>query len=174
MVNSQIKAIFSTPPIIIVGMHRSGTTLLVQLLEQCGVFMGRSQTKNREARFFQQINKDMLESIGVGWRTLQYLPAPGVLHEKFLWIDKAIRKRLENKFLIEFWPQSRFFHRPKPISHWGWKDPRNCLMLPIWLRLFPQSRIVNIYRDGRDVALSLLQREITREGGTNHNRTLGS
>ena len=35
-------------PIIIIGMHRSETTLLSKLLEKCGVFMGtkRKRTMN--------------------------------------------------------------------------------------------------------------------------------
>ena len=42
----------STPPIIIFGMHRSGTGLLVRSLERCGVFIGSYQARNNESRFF--------------------------------------------------------------------------------------------------------------------------
>ncbi len=38
---------------------------------------------------------------------------------------------------------------------WGWKDPRNILFIDIWKRIFPQARILNIYRNPIDVASSL-------------------
>jgi hypothetical protein len=42
---------------------------------------------------------------------------------------------------------------------WGWKDPRNCLTLPIWLSIYPGARVLHIIRDGRAVALSLADRD---------------
>ena len=43
---------------------------------------------------------------------------------------------------------------------WGWKDPRNTFTLPIWLRIFPNAKVVSIVRNGVDVAQSLRAREI--------------
>jgi hypothetical protein len=40
------------PPVIIIGMSRSGTTLLVEMLEQLGLFAGNKKTRNNEALFF--------------------------------------------------------------------------------------------------------------------------
>jgi hypothetical protein len=42
---------------------------------------------------------------------------------------------------------------------WGWKDPRNTYTLPFWLDLFPDARVVHVYRHGVDVAASLHQRQ---------------
>ena len=39
---------------------------------------------------------------------------------------------------------------------WGWKDPRNVFTLPLWLRVFPEAKIIYIVRNGVDVAASLL------------------
>jgi len=41
---------------------------------------------------------------------------------------------------------------------WGWKDPRNTFTLPIWLDIFPESKVIHIYRHGVDVAISLRAR----------------
>ena len=41
---------------------------------------------------------------------------------------------------------------------WGWKDPRNSLTLPLWLRLYPEAKIVHVLRHGVDVARSLQKR----------------
>jgi hypothetical protein len=42
---------------------------------------------------------------------------------------------------------------------WGWKDPRNTFLLPLWLTIFPEAKIVHIYRNGIDIAQSLSLRE---------------
>jgi hypothetical protein len=41
---------------------------------------------------------------------------------------------------------------------WGDKTPQYVTEIPTLLRIFPDARIIHIYRDGRDVALSWLQR----------------
>src|SRR5699024_9625556 len=43
-------------PIIVVGMHRSGTSLLSRVLSDIGVFMGNDLSINHESSFFQKIN----------------------------------------------------------------------------------------------------------------------
>lgn len=40
------------PPIIIVGMHRSGTTMITKMLENLGLFVGDQKEINNEALFF--------------------------------------------------------------------------------------------------------------------------
>jgi hypothetical protein len=42
---------------------------------------------------------------------------------------------------------------------WGWKDPRNSITLPVWLKLFPDARVIHIVRNGVDVAESLYRRQ---------------
>jgi hypothetical protein len=39
-------------PVAIMGMHRSGTTMLVRLLEEAGLLLGNRYGINREERFF--------------------------------------------------------------------------------------------------------------------------
>jgi hypothetical protein len=43
---------------------------------------------------------------------------------------------------------------------WGWKDPRNTFTLPMWLRIFPEAKVVYIQRHGVDVAESLRVRAL--------------
>ena len=45
------------PPIIVIGMHRSGTTLLTRMMERCGVFWGTVKDEYNEATCFQSINE---------------------------------------------------------------------------------------------------------------------
>ena len=46
-----------TGPIIITGMHRSGTSLLSEILMKQGVFMGSKLDSNSESVFFQRIKE---------------------------------------------------------------------------------------------------------------------
>jgi hypothetical protein len=38
---------------------------------------------------------------------------------------------------------------------WGFKDPRICLTLPFWLEVLPTARVILVYRDPLEVAISL-------------------
>ncbi len=38
---------------------------------------------------------------------------------------------------------------------WGWKDPRNTFTIRIWRRIFPECKVLHIYRNPLDVAESL-------------------
>jgi hypothetical protein len=48
---------------------------------------------------------------------------------------------------------------PPGTKVWGWKDPRNSLLLPYWLQLFPESRILHVRRSPEGVFKSLQRRD---------------
>ena len=54
-------------PIIIIGMHRSGTTMLSKILENSGVFLGNNKDINNEALFFQKINTWFMRQVYASW-----------------------------------------------------------------------------------------------------------
>ena len=54
-------------PIIILGMHRSGTTMIVKMLQEMGLFIGWDLEENYEARFFFSRNETILNSCGGSW-----------------------------------------------------------------------------------------------------------
>lgn len=153
------------PPIIVAGMHRSGTTLLVRLLERCGVFMGIHQTRNAESEFFQNINRDILDRMGCSWRCCGCLPETDILRHHYRWLHQMMAKKVRSGFIGAYWGRGpkALLRLISPPVVWGWKDPRNSLLLPLWQKVFPNSKVIHIFRDGRDVALSLLNRAINRE-----------
>src|SRR5206468_2467263 len=93
---------------------------------------------------------------------------PGPFNEYFWrsdevvkWTELYIRNLLASPRCIQFLG-ARFALRGIGglVVPWGWKDPRNTFTLPLWLRIFPNAKVVSIERNGVDVAQSLRAREI--------------
>lgn len=56
-------------PIIIIGMHRSGTSMITEMLEKLGLFVGvrKDPNSNFESTFFYNINNWLLLQSGGAW-----------------------------------------------------------------------------------------------------------
>ena len=143
------------PPIIITGMHRSGTSLLSRILMDQGVFMGSKLDSNNESIFFQRINKWILSCIGSSWDN------PLTLKDLYTEDINLILNRL-NKALNSRFSKSLFLGKKDLLYNqsldninitWGWKDPVNTFTL------FPKSKVININRHPLDVSISLINRE---------------
>ncbi len=147
-------------PLIIIGMHRSGTTLLSKILEDSGVFMGVKKEVNNESVFFLKINDWIMRQFNASWDQPYNM---NFLDNKTIdLIKKAIIPSLKDIRSIEFLGLKNYF-KYKDIRRldipWGWKDPRTTFTLDIWLKIFPEARILHIYRNPIDVAESLRKRE---------------
>lgn len=135
-------------PLIVIGMHRSGTTMLTRLLISAGIEMGTNLGPNYEDPFFQGVNRELLARARAHWAN----PAP--------FFSKIQDPDFKNGAIRA--AKNRLQHRQAPDGVWGWKDPRTTLTLPIWLALYPGARVVNLMRNGLDVSMSLYRREIRR------------
>lgn len=137
------------PPFIIIGMHRSGTSILTKVLEKSGIFMGVMKDPNYEAMHFLSINQQVLWKAGYKWFQ------PGIpKHEDWHPISGA-EVYAEHFKLIGRWAKIKLALR-RPA--WGWKDPRNTYTLDMWLTKFPKAKIIHLVRDQEDVAQSLYRR----------------
>jgi len=148
-------------PVIIIGMHRSGTSMISRMIEALGLFQGKEKDSNNEAFLFQHINDWLLRMSGGAWD----YPRPfGLLLENARVRADAvafIRKRLASRHAISFFGRSSVinFWTPATVhAPWGWKDPRNTFTLPLWLDIFPNARVIHVFRHGVDVAASLRTR----------------
>ena len=147
-------------PVIIVGMHRSGTTMLARLLEELGLFQGQHTSHNHEALYFEQINDWLFRQANASWdnpSNFRFING----HFKSVAID-VIGRYLRGIRRVDFLGCRRALRyadiRDLDIP-WGWKDPKNTFTVGIWKDIFPTAKILHIYRNPVDVAESLRSRE---------------
>ena len=148
--------------LIILGMHRSGTSLLAGLLSQVDVKMGRSlyapQKGVNEKGFWEHedivdTHDELLLHLNSQWDDL--LPWDETLGEK--WWETDIVKSFSNRLidLVE-----RDF---KDAPVWALKDPRMCRLLPSWFPIFATLQIKVTYicmnRNPFEVTGSLQKRD---------------
>jgi hypothetical protein len=150
------------PPIVIIGMHRSGTTLVTDLLQGLGLHLGWVVQENSEALFFVERNEALLVASGGGWEHPE--PVDRLLAHPRMRAAAGRRLRCDAesvRFLSYLGPaHARAWGRPSRLTFpWGWKDPRNSFLLPLWLDVFPDARVVHVCRHPLDVARSLRRRE---------------
>lgn len=140
------KTMSSNAPVFLLGVPRSGTTLLRMMIDShpdimCGP----------EAHWIANRNKDWIPS-------LRNLAICLTKHEfgavkSLKGVDEDLIYRQTALFIDEILSASVKSHGKK---RWAEKTPKNITDVPFLYRLFPNAKFVHIYRDGRDVALSTL------------------
>lgn len=136
------------PPLVVTGMHRSGTSLAASLVAGAGVDVGRrlmGASRGNERGHYEDL--DFYEFHA------RALRAQGVGSEGFACIDglsvpATLRPAAEA--LVEARTQSGV--------PWGWKDPRTCLFLDFWGDLLPEARFLFVFRSPWEVMDSLFRR----------------
>ncbi|MBP7145978.1 MAG: sulfotransferase [Acidobacteria bacterium] len=146
----------ATPPVFVTGMHRSGTTMLVNLLTRLGGFFGSRLDPNTEDFFFMRRNEWVLRRAGGAWD----YPLPA---KRFLAFERFFEDALDLLRHDVASPRFGDFSGGRALDGaWGFKDPRNVFTLGLWTRVFPGARLVYIRRNGVDAANSLFVRERAR------------
>jgi hypothetical protein len=157
-------------PLILIGMHRSGTSLTVRLLTDLGMHMGNHFSRDAEAIYFQKINRQVYHAVSATWGFVDPL-LKAMKSQAFM--EKQTERILDQLFHSPPYTGrgiSRFFGRQSwqklrlgEQVDWGWKDPRTTITFPIWLHVFPQARFLHILRNGIDVAISIHRRSLKQK-----------
>ena len=146
-------------PVLVVGMHRSGTRLLAEVLDRLGIFMGADQQADGESVTFMLLNEAILHQCGAFWS--EPMAAHFVLAEpetvsQLAWGTATMLDRQKANYLGL--SSGAVSSDPDETRRFGWKDPRNTFTLPVWRHLFPDLKVIHIVRHGVDVAVSLARR----------------
>jgi len=147
---------YSESPVLITGMHRSGTTMITKMVSEAGGFFGNDIEHNHESEFFIELNDWLLDWAGGRW------DHPSPIH--YLVKNDKLSDIAVNYLMDRFNSMRSFSYRgvmfsPMDRETWGYKDPRNIFTIPFWIKVFPSMKIINIYRNGVDVASSLVARD---------------
>lgn len=150
------------PPIIIIGMHRSGTSMIARMLETIGLFIGKKKERHHEAQLFLQINNWLIHQSGGAWDYPEPIHHLLVNKEARSLAVDYIKYIMKTPHVLSYLGWGKYLSCRTPLKlniPWGWKDPRNTYTLPIWIDLFPDAKVIHIYRHGVDVANSLRLRQ---------------
>jgi hypothetical protein len=141
--------------VIVLGMHRSGTSALTRVVSLLGLHVGADESLveatddnpagHWEVEALSLFNEDLLLELGGHWS------GPPALDRARLvdlaagdWGGRA-RKLLDQSFA----------GRP-----FVWKDPRLCLLLPFWLEVLDEAPlVVSTFRNPLEVAHSIGRRD---------------
>jgi len=153
----------ATQPVILLGMHRSGTAMIARLLEALGLFQGSELQEDHESIWFLELNDLLLRRVNAAWdqpeAICSFLENPEAFDLTLRCLEDDLASSRTRAFLGKKWSlkSASLLSYGQP---WGWKDPRTLFTLPLWLALFPGARLVYIVRNGVDVAASLRAREV--------------
>ena len=151
----------STPLILVVGMHRSGTSLLGSILQALGVALPgpliAGDRHNPEGYFERSditaLQEELLIDLQRWWPSeAGLLPLPeGWLHRaRSQRAAAALQRLLEHDVHQQRGP-------------WAVKDPRTCLLLPLWRQVAAELhlplQLLLAVRDPAEVVVSLVGRD---------------
>jgi hypothetical protein len=139
-------------PLIIAGMHRSGTSLLASLVRAAGVHLGADlippDEHNPRGYFedagFVQLEREMIAGACTpgqsGWADWGWTE------------DESLDERAFDRYRAR---ATALVELRAGAAPWGWKDPRASLLLDFWLDVVPGARFLLVYRRQQDVAASI-------------------
>ena len=143
--------------VIVLGMHRSGTSAASGMFFLNGYDLGKSIMNANwsnpkgfyENKKIAELSDDLFRRLGVNWHNTL-----GLRNE--WWEENTLddfRERLKESILTEFGNDSKLL----------FKDPRMCILLPFYRKVFAEMefdlRIVVIFRHPLEVAQSLNRRD---------------
>ena len=136
----------SVAPVVVIGMHRSGTSCLAGCLQDLGLNLGEVNTAaphnkkgNREDPRLWVVHDAVLSRVGAAWDRPPTEPVAWTVEEK-----AALKAVLAEYEAV-----------PRP---WGFKDPRATVLLDGWLEVLPELRLTASIRHPLAVAGSLAAR----------------
>lgn len=132
---------------IVLGMHRSATSLAAKGLHTSDIFIGQqllgpdhsNPYGHYEALDFTILNREILSAAGGSWDNP---PSEDAILNQVDNFDSKITAIIEKN----------------KRHHWGWKDPRTILTIKLFLPHIENPHFIACFRDPDEVAKSLNKR----------------
>ncbi|MEA3378525.1 MAG: sulfotransferase [Nanoarchaeota archaeon] len=141
--------------VIILGMHRSATSMIARTLHKSGeVFMGEKkllQGKGNKAGHFEdlsflKLNEEILEAAGGSWEN-----PPD--YSEIMALKNEFKEKIKNAICI-----ASSFAKDLGFKSWGFKDPRSILTIDLYMPFLPNPQFIITHRNSKDIAKSLNKR----------------
>jgi Flp pilus assembly protein TadD len=145
-------------PVLVLGMHNSGTSILAEILHKSGIFLGANMDHYESYFFSIFINNNLLMGGGSNWAQVPIMSVEKV---------KAFSDQVKS-YIRNFWVLDYLQCGYDGEYAWGFKDPRLCVLLPLYLDIFPDSKVIHIRRNPNDVAASLCKKKKLGIGRVNN------
>lgn len=122
---------------VVLGMHKSGTTLVAEILHRSGIPMVESTSdadyyagNKWERESTLAFDKDILDAHDVD----------------SLWLAPPDPDSLVDEGRLERARQIVALVDASTDGEWGFKDPRACLTWPVWQRVLRAPKLIGVYR----------------------------
>lgn len=149
-------------------MHRSGTSTVARAVNLMGVYLGEESmmmpaTQANAEGYWEHLEiydlqLRLLERMGWDWDVSEPLPAGWAKSEAVRSYQEELARILAKNF--------------GGRALWAWKEPRSCLLLPLWREVLTQAEIklscLFVVRNPVEVAGSVMRRD-----GVPFNKALG-
>ena len=137
--------------VVILGMHRSGTSMLGGIVERLGIDMGEDQPGRQfsnpmghyEDGDFLTLNELILASAGGSWDNP---PSPDLINDQALVFEDRLQQIIQGKV------------QKNGDQPWGWKDPRTSLTIQLYFPYLTNLYILWCQRDQEAISNSLWKR----------------
>jgi hypothetical protein len=147
-------AVTPAAQVAVLGMHRSGTSVLTALLQKMGLWAGGEEDfppaddHNEEGywehRRVWSVDEAILQTLGRTWAEVADLDLSR--------LDPGVRARFQERARAIVRDLDRH-------GSWVIKDPRLCVLFPFWREILERPFCVLIHRDPLPVARSLAARD---------------
>ena len=147
----------ATTAILVLGMHRSGTSAITRVLNLLGVELGSDLMPaghDNPAGFWEhrgvvQAHDQLLSALGRSWDDPRAMPEGWLASDAASHARRVLKDILRGEFA--------------GIPLWAVKDPRLCRVLPLWRSLLPElgvePRMLLVSRNPHEIADSLQRRD---------------
>lgn len=135
--------------VFVLGMHRSGTSAVARVLNLMGCYFGAEHEGTRandenpkgfwERQDVRRLNDAVLRNAGCDWDRVSGFSAEGLLDEA------PVYRRAIGDIVLDM-----DAHRP-----WFIKEPRLCLLFPLWRPVLETPVCIHVHRNPMEVARSL-------------------